>query len=337
MTIKIKLPCGIDKDGKVIYIEDAKNGLKCECRCPACMQLLIAKNGGKKRKPHFAHLNTVECEHGYQSALHYMAKDIFMELEYLAFIKNGQPIRYKIDSVELEYKVNEIIPDIMITCDGRKYIVEIYVTHAVDDIKKQKIQDMRISAIEIDLSKYTRDNLTKEELKEELCKTENFRWVYDADNDLINDKKEIIEKFGFKIPLENTINCPKLNKSIFFGVCYHCPDCSWNERSNYFRCAHFFPRVLNTETRAKLNSAVFIKSKKVMFESELQKFEISFIKIANAVIKNQIEMIIKQKILQSIASNLYYSSSTAYTKPHNPSKHNYGKNQYHNNNRKRRY
>ena len=108
MTKQVSLPCGLSKDGKLIYIDDAANGLKCECFCPACKQALVAKNGGRKREHHFAHLNVVECEHGYQSALHYMAKDLFQELQYLTFIKNGKPVQYKIDSVELECKVNEI-------------------------------------------------------------------------------------------------------------------------------------------------------------------------------------------------------------------------------------
>ena len=109
MITKIKLPCGINKNGEVVYIDEAKNGLSCECVCPACKQPLVAKNGGKKREHHFAHLNIVECEHGYQSALHYMAKDCFLEMEELTFIKNGIPVRYKIDSVELEKKVSDII------------------------------------------------------------------------------------------------------------------------------------------------------------------------------------------------------------------------------------
>lgn len=61
MTKQISLPCGLSKDGKLIYIEEAENGLKCECFCPACKQPLIAKNGGKKNAHHFAHLNVVEC------------------------------------------------------------------------------------------------------------------------------------------------------------------------------------------------------------------------------------------------------------------------------------
>jgi competence CoiA-like predicted nuclease len=122
MINKIKLPCGIDKDGNIVYIKDAIKGQNCGCFCPGCKQPLVAKKGDI-REQHFAHKSKdYDCEHGFQSALHYMAKDIFMELEYITFIKNGSPVKYKIDSVQLECKVDEIIPDIIVNCDGKHFI-----------------------------------------------------------------------------------------------------------------------------------------------------------------------------------------------------------------------
>ncbi len=56
---------------------------------------------------------------------------MFKEIEYLVFKKNGQIVKYKIDSIEVENRLDEIIPDLLITCDGKKFIVEIFVTHAV--------------------------------------------------------------------------------------------------------------------------------------------------------------------------------------------------------------
>ena len=135
--------CGIrekqDGNGKLIYIDDSEKGQ--EYFCPGCKKLIVARKGNE-RAHHFAHKSKkFDCEHGYQSALHYMAKDCFLELEYLTFLKNGVAVRYKIDSVVLEQKVDDIIPDILVTCDGKRFIVEIYVTHEVDDEKKQKIKD----------------------------------------------------------------------------------------------------------------------------------------------------------------------------------------------------
>lgn len=276
MKKQISLPCGINENGNLVYIDDAKNGLDCNCFCPACKQPLVAKNAGTKREHHFAHFSVAECEHGYQTALHYMAKDLFLEMQYLTFIKNNVPVQYKIDNVELECKVNEIIPDILVTCDGKKFIVEIFVTHAVDDIKKQKIRDMKFSAIEIDLSRFRNEMIDKDLLRQELSNTKNYSWIYDADIDLIAEKKELIEQFGLRIPIEieTSVACPIIatqkNNFLRFvvplGFCFHCHNCVWDKKSNYIRCG------LNLNERNK----VFVNDNKVLFESEFQAYNQSF-------------------------------------------------------------
>ena len=309
MTNKIKLPCGIDKDGNIVYIKDALKGQDCGCFCPGCKQPLVAKKGDV-REQHFAHKSKdFDCEHGFQSALHYMAKDIFMELEYLLFIKNGKQVQYKIDSVELECKINEIIPDIIVICDGKRFIVEIYVTHAVDEIKKQKIKDIRISAIEINLSKYPRDNLNKETLKQVLQSAENYSWIYDADVDLIKDKKEVIENYGLLIPMDlgKSICCPilsnqqnKFTRYVNISFCQKCPNCVWNGKTSYIRCGRKLPILLNNETRTKAsNPAVFVNENKVLFAGELSQFEKEFPKNLEFAVK------VQYRIFQNIAMSMY--------------------------------
>lgn len=285
MTNKIKLPCGIDKDGNIVYIKDAIKGQDCSCFCPGCKQPLVAKKGDI-REQHFAHKSKdFDCEHGFQSALHYMAKDIFMELEFLIFIKNGKPVKYKIDSVKLECTVDEIIPDIIVICDGKPFIVEIYVTHAADEIKKQKIKDMRISAIEIDLSKYPRDNLNKDTLKQVLLSSANYSWIYDSDIDFVNEKKIIIEQYGLKIPLEigNGVGCPHLSKQpdtftrfVTLDFCIHCPNCSWNGKTKFINCG--LPLVLNEETRRYIYNEVFVNENRVLFQHEFLEYQKNFFK-----------------------------------------------------------
>ena len=279
MPTKITLPCGINKSGELIYIDDAKNGLSCECVCPACKQPLVAKNGGKKREHHFAHLNVVECEHGYQSALHYMAKDCFLEMEYLTFIKNGVPVRYKIDSVGLERKVSDIIPDILVTCDGKRFIVEIFVTHTVDDEKKAKIKALQMLAVEIDLSRFRNETIDKETLKAELCKTENFSWVYDVDIDLIAQKRNIIQRHGQKVLIQpaNTVSCPILasqqNRLVTLGFCWDCPNCVYQEGQNFVYCGNNLPLLVHEIGRRR---DILVNENRVMFASEFKKYEINF-------------------------------------------------------------
>lgn len=331
MIKQVSLPCGLSKDGKLIYIEDAIKGKNCECVCPACKQALVAKNGGKKNAHHFAHFSVVECEHGYQSALHYMAKDLFQELQYLTFIKNGKPVQYKIDSVILECKVDEIIPDIFIICDGKRFIVEIYVTHAVDDIKKQKIQDMRISAVEIDLSRFHNEIISKDHLKDEIINPQNFSWVYDADVDIIKQKQEVIEQFGIKreIQIGSAIGCPLLNNVkhefahfVPLDYCVHCPHCYWNQKTTYISCSHTLPAPVSLETRKKLYTDVFVNDNKVMFTSEFQKYQESFRSNLEKAMKLQYYRL-QNIALSSISLPTVGYSSPAPRQSRNQSRHYY--------------
>lgn len=61
------------KNGKTVHISEVESGLKCECICPACGEALIARKG-KKVIHHFAHKSTEECEYGYQTSLHLVAR-----------------------------------------------------------------------------------------------------------------------------------------------------------------------------------------------------------------------------------------------------------------------
>ena len=63
------------KDGELIDISSVDRGLKCGCVCPSCNQPLIAKKG-EKMVQHFAHKSTDECEYGYETSLHLLAKEI---------------------------------------------------------------------------------------------------------------------------------------------------------------------------------------------------------------------------------------------------------------------
>lgn len=320
---KVKLPCGINKDGKVVYIKDAKNGLACECFCPGCKHALIAKNGGTKREYHYAHLNAVECEHGYQSALHYMAKDLFLEMEYLVFVKDGKTVKHKIDSVELEYKLGSIIPDILITCDGKQFIIEIFVTHAVDDEKKEKIKSLRISAIEIDLSRFKNDLIDKETLKQELQNTDNFSWVYDADYDLIEQKRSIIQQFGLKIPIEigEILVCPQLAnqknqfaRGVTLEFCLHCPHCAYQNGQSFINCGRHLSIQPNAELIKKLSTNIFVNENKVMFASEFKNYAENYDKEIRLAVNRQFQ------ILKSIALNQYaqaYRSLTSHNQQQN--------------------
>lgn len=311
----IQLPCGVGKDGNIIYIEDAENGLKCDCVCPGCGQPLVAKNNGKKKEHHFAHFRTDECEHGYQSALHYMAKDVFLEMKEFTFMKNGAPVKYRIDDVVLEKSVDSVVPDILVTCDGKRFIVEIFVTHAVDDEKKEKIRSLKLSALEIDLSRFRHAMLDKEALKTEVNNTDNFSWVYDADGDLIEEKRNALQQFGLKIPIGvgGSIRCPflwnqrnPLLQCVSLSFCRKCPHCYFDGKHAYIACATNLLSSPIQKEREKFSKTIFVNENKVMFASEYKQYAENLSKNLQSAIKKQ------YIILMNIARNSYGSSLYSY-------------------------
>lgn len=241
----------LDEKGKLVYIEDVINGLACNCVCPSCKGRLVAKQGTEKIA-HFAHYDSEECKSGYQTMIHLLAKEIIAEekkiivpvMRYKGTIKDADDfyeddfaidkgtvynIGYeglqigifgkeeyktiKLDEVVLEQKLGDIIPDIIGIVGDRKLLIEIYVTHKVDESKKTKIKDMGLSCIEIDLS-HEEKELTKEKLKKSIYDVKNIKTIYNA-REVINYKNalELFRKNNYQI---KQIEC---KKSFYCNIC----------------------------------------------------------------------------------------------------------------------
>ena len=67
------------KDSQMVHINTVPTGKDCGCYCYACKEPLIAKNKGPLRQHHFAHRHDSDCKSGYQTQLHLLAKEIFLE------------------------------------------------------------------------------------------------------------------------------------------------------------------------------------------------------------------------------------------------------------------
>lgn len=169
---QVKLSFGL-RNGELVHISTVPSGLDCECYCAACNARLIARKG-EKNSHHFAHYQAEECEYALETALHLAAKKILEESFEITLpkftiqeqvsgemcgqsrTKKGeatvceQHIAY-LKNVEPEKRLNTIIPDIIACIDGVPLIIEIAVTHFVDEVKQNKIHDLGISCIEINL------------------------------------------------------------------------------------------------------------------------------------------------------------------------------------------
>jgi len=194
-----------NSDGKVVHISKVQNGLDCNCFCIRCNGRLVAKKGDV-RIHHFSHHDkSILCEYGRESELHYLAKQIISKekrlwlppseiwipssdnwLPYLEEIvrkkiKIDRGGSVKITSVELETRIQDIIPDLIVTIGSEEIIVEIFVTHPIDEQKKYKIKQMGMSCIEIDLSSY-KDKTIDYETLERLLLNENKFTVWKVDD-----------------------------------------------------------------------------------------------------------------------------------------------------------
>ena len=100
------------KDNIIVHISEVESGLRCGCKCPACIETLIARKGNKVLH-HFAHKSTIECEFGYQTSLHLAAKRVISETGiiqvpalYLTFPETGSK---ELIEQEKVLKVSEVI------------------------------------------------------------------------------------------------------------------------------------------------------------------------------------------------------------------------------------
>ena len=156
---EVLLPYGV-LDGKLVSVDEVRDGLACSCTCPACHQALIARQGTRKVH-HFAHASGTTCPHAAQTAAHILAKGILAQ-ELHMVVPTAYPMKtttrfvafpehnVAFTSVVLEQRLSSIVPDVVATVeDGTQLIVEIRVKHAVDDGKLDKICGLGISAIEV--------------------------------------------------------------------------------------------------------------------------------------------------------------------------------------------
>lgn len=212
---KNSLPYALNSHNELVHVDDVPTGKECGCICPHCKAPLVAKNSGNIKVHHFAHIGEDSCIHAFQSMLHILAKDIFNEARVFTVYKKqfGQwrLRKYNITSVSPETKVGDIIPDIILDCDGIEYFVEIYVTHALDDEKKKKIEELGVSTVEYDLSKIDR-NITRDQLREILLNPmrDLINWDYDADTKRFYEKYLFIKENGIEQVIESgkVCNCP---------------------------------------------------------------------------------------------------------------------------------
>jgi hypothetical protein len=188
---ELKLPFGL-KDDILVHVSQVPQGLACGCVCAHCRKPLIARKGPKVVH-HFAHYKGAECAKALETALHLEAKRILADrreirlpaveirLDYGPRVIPISPERtFALDDVRLECRTGDIVPDILAHCGTRPLMIEIRVTHPVDETKLSKIRELGVSTIEIDLSSACRD-FSPEGLSNAIVEqTTNKHWLFNA-------------------------------------------------------------------------------------------------------------------------------------------------------------
>ncbi len=164
MTRTLRVPFGM-KDGILYEPNQVPNGNDCGCFCPGCQAPLIARQGAKT--PHFAHSSGVDCTLGLETIVHLAAKQLIAKRMELSlpkvhlYIPHFKPVikktihearLVKLDAVFLEKSIGDMRPDIVAIESGNEILIEIAVTHFVDEVKHELIKRRASRTIEIDAS-----------------------------------------------------------------------------------------------------------------------------------------------------------------------------------------
>ena len=221
------------QNGILKHISDVSNGLACDCICPHCKQMLVAKNNpNNKKESHFAHYSAIECEGAIETALHLLFKEVLLKNKRM-FLPNyhydympanewtlfSKGVEIVFDEIILEKSVDidgiQIIPDVVGIKKNRQIFIEFAHTHFVDEEKKKKIKKSDFSCIEI--------NLKGQELNEKSIldflntQTNNIYWIINQRLDLkykqkIKEEAELQNKRKEQIKIENSKKIERYRK-----------------------------------------------------------------------------------------------------------------------------
>lgn len=182
---------GIEPNDRTVHISEVVRGLRCDCRCPACDQALVAKKGTKQLH-HFAHYNkTAACSHAAETNAHLWAKEVLERekrlsipailAEHAGHTEIVSPAKiHEFAHARLEKRLDTIVPDVvLITANGTPLIVEVRVTHACEEAKLAKLRNDALSAVEIDLRRF-RTSTDRAAVEEALLTSAPREWLSNA-------------------------------------------------------------------------------------------------------------------------------------------------------------
>lgn len=196
VQLSLRVPFGL-RNGRMVSPGDVESGLACGCICPGCEAPLLAKKGDKVVW-HFAH-ESAACDNGTETAIHRMAKQILAEdrtvalpgvdvsvsaidaygQEKKASMRIAPPTIVQYHDVLLEVAKDSRRPDAVGTGGSatQEHYIEVFVRHAVDDVKAAEFQARDAICFEICLDDI-QGSLTTDTLRDAVTASpERIRWI----------------------------------------------------------------------------------------------------------------------------------------------------------------
>lgn len=179
-----------NKTGKLVHIDSVKQGVLCNCICPACGKPLIADNTPIDTSKHqFLHIGNVQCNDTYQQMFRHLVLHIIMEKGQITLpqYENSKVDMYLPEEVRSFESIDckDNLYDAVIKYNESESVcklgVFVDVEETIDKDKKTELQIEEIPSIEINLIQpYHRTPPLKfKELKDILLNTSKFSsWIF---------------------------------------------------------------------------------------------------------------------------------------------------------------
>lgn len=168
---------------KIIHIDNASNGISCNCKCLECSETLIAVQG-KKNEYHFRHDKNNDCKGSQETALHMFGKQVILENKEINLPKIGS-INYS--NPRAEISLSQFRPDVTVFHNEEDIYFEVAVSHYIEPQKKEYYESNKLKCVEIDLRDFDLKSTSKE-IKDFILKQTRNKKLYGWK--LKNDKNE---------------------------------------------------------------------------------------------------------------------------------------------------
>ena len=134
---------------KLVFIDDATNGLACNCKCAAIdCGIAMSAIQGKENEWHFRHSEETTCKGGPETIIHKLAKQIIYDNSQILIPR--ETLFYS--DVRLEEKKELFIPDAVIKSKDEDVFIEIFVTNEKKETHIDFYRNNKLKSFEINLS-----------------------------------------------------------------------------------------------------------------------------------------------------------------------------------------